>query len=464
MKAFISRWHTHVCGHESAYRYLQGFLLFLPALYFLNSSFLLLFTLFSLACFRPSIDKTDFFFFCFAAYTLLNTAAGVALGVFEDFHWLKNNGIIGAPIMIMAYLAAKTINQKTLYALLFCISLEALAVIIQAKLGIRVFSLDQLKTYADIPYDLSDSCQVISLATYLATPLQCLTHLSELEPLGFGNGAANLAIRLLSGTMITLLIPMRHSRRLIFLIILIVASAITNGRAAMIATAAMIVIWVLHALLKRTLHQKEWLGTLAACAAGTILFFAAINFCHNEAVVNSPALPQAEAKALPEQSIPTPTIVTTRCNKETEFYPYPRITPTQPNFWLTKKLQDIGRYEMWTSAYNAILASPLWGTHSARRPVYHGVNINGGYLTILYVHGFMGALILALYFGVKIKEHPSRFIMILPFLLSNITDDTIFNYLSLSDILVFYILSVWRAPLFAKAVTYQAPSAHRKDS
>lgn len=449
MKALVNTWHAKIARHELPCRVLQGMLLFIPSLYLFNSKYLLAFILFSLICFPWHREKKDWPLLAFALYAAANTGFGWLSGGLASFSLFENNGILGGALIVLMYLAARTLNVTALYAFLACIVVEALAVLVQAKLGIRVFFPGQVAPYVGIPYDFFDlgTCMQMDLAAYLASPLACVRHFSEFEPHGFSRGAANLVLKLLTGLLLTLLLPMSWRARLLILLALAPVSVITNGRAALAASVTIGAVWLIAEALNRRFSLQRLAGLALCAAAATLLFFLVMNFCKADEPAASEALLQSTTQKPGDAADALSGASSSPCEGN-YLYALPALQPAEPDHWLSKILVSMGRYEMWTGAYQHILQSPLIGTHSVRQPVYYAFYPNSGYLSILVIHGILGAALLGLFYLRRIWEHWPRFIMLLPLLMSAVTDDTLFSYLSYPDIIAFYILTQWRGPLF----------------
>ena len=115
-------------------------------------------------------------------------------------------------------------------------------------------------------------------------------------------------------------------------------------------------------------------------------------------------------------------------------------------FW-QKFLIFTERSFIWKAVVQDILDNPLFGKHSIRAPVavnsllYKTSQACSSYLGIISVHGLIGAFLLAGFYFRRIFEDKRRFILLLPLLLDGVTNDTLFWYLSLPDLLAMYLLT-----------------------
>jgi hypothetical protein len=465
----LSRFHAHVAQHDWVYRAIQGVLLYLPSLYFLPTISLLGFVGFSLLCFpwiAPDWRK-DWALFAFAAFAACNTAYGL-LNDDMQFIWYRSNGITGGIVMLLAYFSARTLTTRALYVLMACIGITAAAILVQGYMGVRIFFPGQLAPFVGIPYDFIEyeHCTMSDLASFIAQPVTCVLERAAFEPFALHAGPAVAVLVLLIGCWLTLLLPMAHRVRVPLYAVFASASIITNGRAALIIICAMTFFWIAYECWYRRLKRTDIVASFGGIALMGLLLVFVGNYCANvvtnitgipvEKVSKTLNIPIWQRAELDPRAATARRAEVLRCHQNyVSIYP---VIPEESNPTpIEALLRKMARYEIWTSAYDALLQRPLFGTHGQRKPVYHSVYANNGYLSLLLTHGAIGAIVLALFYCRRFFENPKRCVLLLPLLVSNVTNDTLFWYLSAADILAFYVLTVRNTALFPLEEAHTRP-------
>ena len=418
---------------EALLRFIQALLLYAPTLYFLDSRAMMGFVGFSALFFPWTIDRRDIFLFLFAGFVFFNSAISATAGAFSSFDLFSSNGVLGGIMLITGYVAARTLNAQSLRFLLYFLSFEALCTLAEALLGKRVFFKGQATDFATIQLPGGQT-----LAQWLLAPLNCLTYMSELEPMGLNRTPAITGVKMLAGVVLLSFVPMAHLARIGFFALLATAIIIVNGRATIAALVVFLLIWLIHELIARRLAAKLW-AALSIAIVGAVMLAATIpNFCPGW-TLNHSYFTSADA---PEEVPPSHT------GKE------PPITEKEesPAFLGigNKAIEYTGRAPQWNAALKNIMERPFFGHHSVRQPVFKGTYVNNAYFTIVHMHGLIGATLLALFYFRRIFERPARFVLLLPLLLICITDDALFWYWSITDTLAIYILTIYRGPLFPR--------------
>ena len=434
--------------HEKALRFIQALLLYLPSLFFLTNRYLVVFIAFSILAYGVvRWERRDWAFFLFAAYVFLNTALGVTGGALGDFSIANSNGMLGCCLLVLSYMAARTINADTLRYFLVMVCAEAALVMLQARMGIRVSFAAQLVNYVGVPYSGSPD-----LASYLAMPMSCVQKIYTLQPMGLNVSSLLMAVKLILGLIILAILPMRPWVRCALYAFLSAGLLIVYCRAAMVALAVFTCVWIVYEAL-RPVDRTKRLGLVAASIIGmlaltnTIMpFCPGFNLTHTFLFDKNVRYPDQVYPVFGNAEEEIETAMHSGLQKPTK-PPAKTYRPEDLNF-LDRIIMKAHRMEIWRVAIDGIIERPWLGNHSVREVVYDGLYTNNAYLGILYTHGFVGAALLGLFYFRRIFEHWNRFWLLLPLLTFNLTDDTLFWYMSHQDMMALYILTIHAGGLF----------------
>lgn len=456
-------------------RFIQALLLFLPTVFICSNRYFLGFIVFSLLLYEWRLDRKDWIFFLYALFVAANTSLGLLTGEVAEFNILWSNGIIGGMLLLLAYLAARTITPTTLKYLLAFICLEAVCVLIQGWMGIRVFFYDQLKDFEGMQYYAPYKDQ----ADYFYTPLQCIRGLFELKPFGLTNNSLVMAVKLLVGVVLLSVVPLKHGTRIVLYALLASAMVVVRGRATLGALLCFTVLWIVYELTYG--HKRRAILSFVAAAASVFLLISMVlTFCPQEMImkINESETKEkrqeddllAKSVLLGEDSAPitqhrlasAPVIKFHKLTNYKDIYTSDGSTSanqaeseaSRTSFLESNSNKIIfslsGRENIWKAAIAEIQERPWLGTYSIRVPVLSGTYTNNAYLGLLHVHGLIGALLLVGFYTRRISEYKPRFWLVLPFFIVSLTDDTLFWYMSLQDIVVLYILTIYREKIFPR--------------
>jgi len=369
-------------------RFIQATLLFVPTTFVVPNVGLVAFALFSIIVYQPSFHRTDRLFFAFAIAVFANAVLGIAIEQNFPESIFVNNGLVGAIILLLAYLSAQTLSDTTLKLLLLFVIFEAIVLIFQVALGVRYFFESQaMYLPTNVEFQPGQNIGDMDLLYFV-------------RPMGLSQSSSIVASKIFLGLLLTYLVPMRRTFKLAIMAFLF-AALITSFRRSNIASAAIFfVILVLldirnngwrfrHSLLAGALIASATLYTTAILVQLTRNFASTINEINIDLLI----------------------------------------------------LQLSGRAEIWQETVEFISHHLFFGNFSTRYQISTGHYPHSSYFSLLSTHGLFVSVLAMSFIIRKLRAKPQCFVLMVPLLFNSIFSDDLFWYISVFDIFVLYLLT-----------------------
>jgi len=369
-------------------RFIQATLLFVPTTFVVPNVGLVAFALFSIIVYQPSFHRADRLFFAFAIAVFVNAILGIVIEQNFPESIFVNNGLVGAIILLLAYLSAQTLNDTTLKLLLLFIMVEAVVLICQVVLGVRYFFEPQaMYLPTNVEFQPGQNIGDIDLLYFI-------------RPMGLSQSSSIVASKIFLGLLLTYLVPMRRTFKLAIMSFLF-AALITSFRRSNIASAviffAILVVldirsngWRFrHSLLAGVLITSATLYTTAIIVQLTRNFASTINELNVDLII----------------------------------------------------LQLSGRAEIWQETLEFISHHLFFGNFSTRYQVSTEHYPHSSYFSLLSTHGLFIAVLAVSFIISKVTAKPQCFVLMVPLLFNSLFSDDLFWYISIFDIFLLYLLT-----------------------
>jgi hypothetical protein len=391
-------------------RVLQGTLLYLPNTFLVPNAALAILALISTALYRPSIRREDWPYFLFVAGVMANALFGLAIGhPFPDSPF-KNNGILGAAILVFAYLCARSLDDTVWRTVLVFLLIEAATIYIQFALHIRFFfpSQEDFSTLTEYAYgrDVASG----TLWYYI-------------RPEGLSNSSTVAGSKMLLGILIAYMLPMDRHWRWGLIAFLAGAVFLNFKRSGIVVLGLWAALLFAVDVIENGWHQRH--NIVAAVAGVTLATYLGFLIAQ---------MTREQALSLSELSS--------------------RVMITQLS----------GRAEIWDESLRFIRAHIFFGNFSERYTVGTGQYVHNSFMSLLATHGIFLASLLLAYYAAQVWRRPKTFVLLFPVFANAFFQEDLFWYISQFDLFLLYLLvqrqpsDEWLAPWRPRATRLPMPT------
>ena len=371
----------------------QATLLYLPTTFVLPQVGLILFLALSLFYFNSDFDRRDWLFLVFLIFIAANSTLGIALGQANFEGLLGSNGIIGSVTLLAVYFSSRTLDNRVWYIFLGFILLETTTVFLQLSLSVRYF------------FD-AQAIEVPSWTTAGAYQIEKAQVLYRIRPFGLSIGSSPVALKMITGLTLATILPMARYKRAILIGILMIGLFVTFKRACLFGAFGYAGLMFLY-----DIHRNGWCRRHTVSALLTI--FLGYQFLSNFLFQFFRGLDLSLFEAIE----------------------------------LLDFGKESGRGFIWEQNFQFILDNLLLGNYSSRY-VFEGLPSHNSFIALVSMHGLIGSVLFAGFILRRLAEWPARFFCLSPLLLTSVFHEGVFWYASAQDVLLFYVLTSFRGPLF----------------
>lgn len=374
---------------------LLGTLYFLPTTFVIGQGAFLIPVLLSIIVYKPTFESRDSLIILFCALAALNSLLGVATGWLDLDNPLQSNGVFGGLVLLLTYLAAKTVNERALKVILIWIIVEVFAVLYELSIG---------------QYYLFGA-QISDLKTEFVQGLVDVDWLYNLRPYGLSANSSGPGLKVVIGIVLAMLIPMKKSWRGACFVILITGGVASFSRNGLIAIVVFIALMIARDIWRRGLNFRHviWISAIAFLIA-QFGFLIATQFVRVDV---------ATAKELSSMFL-------------TEFFNT--------------------RWHLWGDQFQRAVDNPIFGQFSSRT-FLEGTNLltHNSFLGLVSTHGFLISAVYILFIATRLYERPIRLFILTPIFSVSLFNDVIFWYSSLADIVLLFVLTSHKIVIFEAA-------------
>jgi len=369
----------------------QAFLLYLPTTFVVPNSGLILYALFSILIFDPSFSRKDRLFFLFIVGVGLNALLGIAIAQHFPDSLFVNNGLLGCFILILGYLAARSLNDTTWKLVLLFLTIEIFCIYIQFALGIRFFFPQQEILTTTTEFRFTQDVQDVQLLYFI-------------RPMGLSDTSTIAGAKILFAFVLLFLLDLKPNTRK-FLALLFLGAAVLNfKRSGLIAFGLFISILLIIDLRR---HGWRFRHTFVSAVLLSVLSFYATQIIGQ--------FTRESAASLGDVSLDI----------------------------IIKQLS--GRADLWKETISFIDDHLFFGNYSERLILSTGQYPHSSYMSLVATHGLFLATTLAAFIVSRTASKPAILIFLSPILVDAIFQENLFWYISLFDQFLLYML-VTRQP------------------
>ncbi|MBP02506.1 MAG: hypothetical protein CMM25_06830 [Rhodospirillaceae bacterium] len=376
---------------SSPLRLFQAVLLYIPTTFVIPNSALIFYALFSIIIFQPSFRNTDRLYFVFLVGVAVNSIIGILLKNQFPESLFVNNGVLGAVLLLLGYLSARTLNDKVWNFFLGFLIIEIFCIYIQFGLGIRFFFPGQEVVNMTTEFQFTQTVDDIDLLYFI-------------RPMGLSDTSTIAGAKILLALILIFMLPLKSNYRILLTILCIGAAILNFKRSGLIAFGLLFLILLILDIKRHGWKPRHnFLGlSLTIIIAGYSPQIIS-QFTRETAI----SLEQVSASMIIEQLS--------------------------------------GRAELWSQVASFITNNLFFGNYSERLQLVTGQYAHNSYLSVLATHGIFLTVILIVFIIRKAYQKPIILIFLLPLFADAIFQESLFWYISAFDQFVLYLL-INRAP------------------